>query len=181
MRLSETVRGVALTYGLHSFFQINIPLFEMALNDIAPYVADGPVVDYYAGVGSIGLSTTTNKQPLRIIESNQEAVTFAKHNAANNDRTQVVFTGNFAERETKQIDPLATVIVDPPRAGLDPRMVTTLLEVRPKRLVYLSCDVATQARDLGLLTAGYTPVFWQLYNFFPRTPHIESLVILERK
>jgi 23S rRNA (uracil1939-C5)-methyltransferase len=181
MRLSEKVRGVALTYGLHSFFQINIPLFEMALNDIAPYVSDGPVVDYYAGVGSIGLSTTTNKQPLKIIESNQEAVNFAKHNAADNDRTQVVFTGNFAERETKQIDPLATVIVDPPRAGLDPRMVTTLLEVRPKRLVYLSCDVATQARDLGLLTEGYTPVFWQLYNFFPRTPHIESLVILERK
>ena len=70
--------------------------------------------------------------------------------------------------------------IDPPRAGLHKKVAQKIIEVRPKKLIYLSCNPVTQARDVGLLLeAGYKIKFNRGYNFFPRTPHIESLVILE--
>jgi 23S rRNA (uracil1939-C5)-methyltransferase len=73
------------------------------------------------------------------------------------------------------------LVVDPPRAGLDERVVDKILEVTPKKLIYLSCNPVTQARDIAKLLPKYNLVACQSYNFFPRTPHIENLCVLERK
>ena len=75
----------------------------------------------------------------------------------------------------------STVIFDPPRAGLGVAIIERVLAVKPKKLIYLSCDLATQARDVGRLIGDYEIKFAKLYNFFPRTPHIEGLMVLERR
>ena len=72
------------------------------------------------------------------------------------------------------------VVVDPPRTGLHPKLVAALARIRPRRIVYLSCNPANQARDIGLLGAAYRPVALTGFDFYPQTPHIESLVVLER-
>jgi len=75
----------------------------------------------------------------------------------------------------------ATIIVDPPRAGLHAAVIDRLLEVTPSRIIYLSCNAVTQARDIALLSEKYGIRHHRGYNFFPRTPHIEHLVVLDLK
>ena len=77
------------------------------------------------------------------------------------------------------IEPDMTVIVDPPRAGCDKKLIEKLLEVHPKKIIYLSCNPATQARDVKMLLDGYNIEAMKTFNFFPRTPHIENLVVLK--
>ena len=74
-----------------------------------------------------------------------------------------------------------TIIVDPPRAGLHKAVVERILEVQPSKVIYLSCNPVTQARDVNMLTSRYSVTEARGYNFFPRTPHIESLIVLELK
>lgn len=177
--LTETVLGTNLRYGLLSFFQINVPIFETAVRDIGRFVEGGVAVDYYSGVGAISLPLAKKCSQITLVESNYEAVDFAKQNIVLNALTNVRVELQPAELATEFVTNDATVVVDPPRTGLDKKMVNGLLQKRPHRIVYLSCDLATQARDYGLLKEVYRPIFWRLYNFFPRTPHIEGLVVLE--
>ena len=84
-----------------------------------------------------------------------------------------------SEQALDVIAPEATVIVDPPRAGLHEDVVRQLLASRPKRIIYLSCNPVTQARDIMRLSERYGIRAHQGYNYFPRTPHIEHLVVLD--
>ena len=86
-----------------------------------------------------------------------------------------------SEKALDHITPDALIIVDPPRAGLHADVIAKLLETRPERILYLSCNPVTQARDVALLGEIYGVRAHRGYNFFPRTPHIEHLVILDRK
>jgi hypothetical protein len=85
-----------------------------------------------------------------------------------------------AEKMTELITSDKIVIVDPPRAGLHENVVARFLSEKPERIIYLSCNLSTQARDIKLLSEVYKVVFIKLYNFFPRTPHVEALVVLEK-
>ena len=85
-----------------------------------------------------------------------------------------------SEKALDFIAPNHIIIVDPPRAGLHADVVARLLEVMPPRIIYLSCNPITQARDIALLAKEYSIHAHQGYNFFPRTPHIEHLVVLDR-
>ena len=74
-----------------------------------------------------------------------------------------------------------TVILDPPRAGCDKKLIDTLLEIAPQKIIYLSCNPATQARDAKYLLEKYQIELVKTFNFFPHTPHIENLIVLGRK
>ncbi|MBP7992343.1 MAG: class I SAM-dependent RNA methyltransferase, partial [Candidatus Magasanikbacteria bacterium] len=179
--LIATILGTQLKFGLLSFFQINIPIFTEAVKDIAAFI--GPkdsVLDFYSGVGAISLPLAKNRPRTILVESNPEAVEYAKQNIALNNLTNAEAHCMPAEKITELIDSDSTIIVDPPRAGLHDKVTLALLNKRPPRIVYLSCDLATQARDVQRLSESYKPIFIKLYNFFPRTPHIEGLVVLER-
>lgn len=179
--LIADILGTKLKFGLLSFFQINIPIFTEAVKDIAAFI--GPkdkVLDFYSGVGAISLPLAKNRPRTILVESNQEAVEYAKENIALNGLTNAEAHCMPAEKITELIDSESTIIVDPPRAGLHDKVTLALLNKRPPRIVYLSCDLATQARDVQRLSESYKPIFIKLYNFFPRTPHIEGLVVLER-
>lgn len=179
--LTATVLGTKLKFGLLSFFQINIPVFTKALKDIAAFLDPHiPLVDFYSGVGAISLPLSQSRIATKLVESNQEAVDYATQNITSNNLANAEALCSPAEKMLQFIEKDQMVIVDPPRAGLHDKVVGTLLHKKPKRILYLSCDIATQARDLRLLSQGYKIIFMKLYNFFPRTPHTEGLVVLER-
>jgi len=84
-----------------------------------------------------------------------------------------------AEKMTELITNDKILVVDPPRAGLHHRVVEKILAEKPRRVLYLSCNLTTQARDVGLLSSVYQVKFVRLYNYFPQTPHVEGLIVLE--
>lgn len=170
--LTDSLLGINITYDITSFFQVNIPVFEAALSTIKNTIGSDQSVDFYSGVGAIGLTVGSTK----LIESNHVNVAMAKLNAAGT-HTEVV--GVSAELATEHIDERHFVIVDPPRAGLQDAFIKQLLTALPPKVVYLSCNPSTQARDVKLLLEKYNIVDGRGFNFFPRTPHIESLVVLE--
>lgn len=178
--LTDTILDVPFTYAVEGFFQINIPVYEQALRDMKKWVtADKPTVDLYSGVGTIGL--TIGGENVTMVEINEHAVREMKRNITALDREKAV-KAILAPSETalEHISSKATIIVDPPRAGLHEDVVKKLLETKPDRIIYLSCNPVTQARDVARLAEVYGVKSHRGYNFFPRTPHIEHLVVLDR-
>lgn len=177
--LEDTILGVPFTYATEGFFQINLPVYEQALRDMKEWVSDDlPTLDLYAGVGSIGL--TIGKGSITLIESNEHAVREMERNIA----TQGINATALLTPSEKALEHLhgdATIIVDPPRAGLHDDVIQRLLDIKAPRIIYLSCNPVTQARDVAKLAEVYGIRAHRGYNFFPRTPHIEHLVVLERK
>ncbi len=134
-------------------------------------------LDLYSGVGSIGL--TIGGDNCTLVEVNQHAVREMKNNiAAQNSNAQAILAAS--EKALDYINSDTIVIVDPPRAGLHSDVVEKLLETSPPRIIYLSCNPVTQARDVALLSQKYQIKHTKGYNFFPRTPHIEHLVVLDK-
>lgn len=178
-RLHDRLQGVPFTYDVDSFFQVNLSIFDQALARIKENFADQmELVDMYAGTGSIGLSVAS--RAVDLIELDPATVAMARVNAeASNLEVRVIETSS--EKALEHIVHDLPVIFDPPRAGLHDKVVDRTLEALPPRIAYLSCNPATQARDLAKLTDAYTITYFETFNFFPHTPHIETLAILERR
>jgi 23S rRNA (uracil1939-C5)-methyltransferase len=179
--LTDEILGVPFTYAVEGFFQINIPVYEQALRDMKEWVEPGkPAVDLYSGVGTIGL--TIGGENVTMVEINEHAVREMQRNITALEREKVA-KAILAPSETalEHISSDATIIVDPPRAGLHENVVEKLLEAKPARIIYLSCNPVTQARDVARLAENYGIRAHRGYNFFPRTPHIEHLIVLDLK
>ena len=138
-----------------------------------------PTLDLYAGVGTIGL--TIGGGNVTLVEINADAVREMQRNITELDRTDAHAVLAPSEQALDYITGREIVIVDPPRAGLHTDVIATLLQQLPPRIIYLSCNPVTQARDVALLQQNYHIVHHRGYNFFPRTPHIEHLIILDKK
>ena len=138
-----------------------------------------PALDLYAGVGTIGL--TIGSGNVTLVEINADAVREMQRNITELGCTDARAVLAPSEQALDYITGKEIVIVDPPRAGLHPDIIATLLQKLPPRIIYLSCNPVTQARDVSLLQEKYEIMHHQGYNFFPRTPHIEHLVILDNK
>jgi 23S rRNA (uracil1939-C5)-methyltransferase len=168
--LQDDVLGRSFTYDVESFFQVNLPVYELALKRISEQCQAEPV-DMYAGVGSIGLNVGART----LVELDPATAAMARQNAVQGGAEVVEAS---TEKALEYITSDGPVIFDPPRAGLHAKVVVACLEVLPPQIIYLSCNPATQARDLALLQESYTVDFFEIYNFFPRTPHIETLAVL---
>ena len=167
-----------------AFFQVNTEQAEMLYSIVKNYVGDAKVIyDLFCGTGSIGLCAVSESQKLFGIEVSPEAVASAKINAELSGVKNASFVVKQAERfdfDSAKIDKADTVIVDPPRKGLDVALVSKLLKMTPDRIVYVSCDPATLARDLKMLTDKYeikavTPV-----DLFPNSEHVETVCLLSK-
>jgi 23S rRNA (uracil1939-C5)-methyltransferase len=180
--LSDKLMGIEFKYHTRSFFQVNLGVYEQVLKEILKYTSIKEVktiLDLYSGVGSIGLSVVQKNQKLTLVESDVQAASEAKDNALSEVNCEVI--NAKSEKSLDYLEAKDVVIVDPPRAGLHKNVVQKITELKPKIIVYLSCNPITQARDMAmLLGAGYVIKFAKGYNFFPRTPHIESLIVLEK-
>ena len=179
--LTDTIFDIPFNYTIDGFFQINIPVYIQALIDMKKWVANGkPMVDLYSGVGTIGL--TIGGDRVTLVEINENAVNETKRNIeslSNNKSAKVILSSSESALEYISAD--STIIVDPPRVGLHIDVVEKLLVELPARIIYLSCNPVTQARDVALLSEKYGILYHRGYNFFPKTPHIEHLVILDLK
>lgn len=170
--MRDSLLGNPMAYGPVGFFQVNIPVFEKALTKIKDVIGGELSIDMYSGVGSIGIPVGSRA----LIELDPVNVTMARKNSKDIEVIQA-----SSESALEFITGQEIVILDPPRAGLHQAVVDRLLEVQPQTICYLSCNPATQARDISLLQSVYEISDMTVYNFFPHTPHIESLAILRKK
>lgn len=175
--LTDTILGHKYTYSPNGFFQINLPVYELALQEIAKEIKTEKVLDLYAGVGTIGLSVARDRE-LTLVECNADAFRELQNNCTGTSARPILAK---SEAALDYLQPSQTVILDPPRAGCHKALTEKLIEVQPEKIIYLSCNPSTQARDLKLLTEKYQITRVVPFNFFPKTPHIENLAILTRK
>ena len=171
--------------GANSFFQVNMDQTLKIYDKIADYLSkieDSTVLDLYCGVGSIGLYSVSNYAKLIGVEIVPEAIENAKTNAELNSMENTKFlvgdTKTILMHSNYKAD---TIIVDPPRAGLDKSVIEDIKKINPNMLIYLSCDPITLARDLKLLSDLYDVEELIPYDMFPNTHHVETLVKLIKK
>ena len=186
--LMEEMDGLKFKIGPKSFFQTN---YDQALNlyrktlEFADLKGDEVVYDLYTGTGTIAQYVARNAKQVIGIESVQEAIDAATDHAELNGLTNCTFyCGDMKDvftEEFLQNHPKADVLItDPPRDGMHPKVVEQILKLAPRRIVYVSCNSATQARDLALMKEDYKLLKILPVDMFPQTHHVENIALLER-
>ncbi len=170
----------------NSFYQINKPQAVAVYEKVASYLEDKKenVLDLYCGIGTISLFVANKAKEVIGVEIVEQAVEDAKENAKLNGVLNVSFICGKSEEKIVDIvdkDKIDVIIVDPPRKGLHENVIEQIFEIKPKKVIYVSCDVATLARDLKLLKEEYEIREITPYDFFPMTMHIENVVFMSRK
>ena len=184
--LKETTCGLDFEVPADGFYQVNPEVGEELVKAVvAEYgkgAADAPeVLDLYCGVGVFGLCCKPPK--LTGVESGRQAIDFAKRNAANQKFANARFWAERVGENLKRISvgPRTTVIVDPPRDGMEPNVPKWLAASEAPRILYVSCDPATLVRDLKTICRSYDVESVRWFNMFPRTARFETLVVLKRR
>ena len=185
-RITDILCGVRVRLSPLSFYQVNHAqaqrLYGIAA-DCAELQKEQTLLDLYCGAGTIGLSMANRVRQVIGVEIIPEAVEDAKQNAAANGIRNARFLCADAAQaaqqlQSEQITP-DVVIVDPPRKGCAPALLETVAEMAPEKIVYVSCDPATLARDCAALTRlGYTVQTVTPVDMFPRTGHVETVVLM---
>jgi 23S rRNA (uracil1939-C5)-methyltransferase len=176
---------VTLQRGVRAFFQANRYLLAPLVHEVIAHLVPGPVVDLYAGVGLFGLSgAAAGLGPVRLVEGDPVSGSDLEANAApfgERARVERRSVEQFLERRRRDPARGSTYIVDPPRTGLSRPALAALVDAAPPRLVYVSCDPATLARDARLLLdAGYSPGPLRGFDLFPNTAHVETVAVFTR-
>jgi 23S rRNA (uracil1939-C5)-methyltransferase len=186
--IRESVGGLSFQVSANSFFQTNTAqaerLFAIVL-EAAALTGDETVFDLYAGTGAISLLLAQRSRWVYGVEVAQAAVDDAARNAAANGIANCTFLAGEVRFVLPQLIAQGVraevVVADPPRAGFHPKALSALAHLAPARIIYVSCNPATLARDLGdLARAGYRVEWVQPVDMFPHTPHIEAVARLER-
>lgn len=175
--------SLSLTSHADGFFQVNTDatarLYGTAV-ELAELTGSEKVWDLYCGVGGIALSAAPNAADVFAMEITPQAIESANENATINNINNVRFVSgdvrSALENEPSEPD---VVFVDPPRSGMNPEVVELIMERKPKRIICVSCDPATQARDIGILNSQYTVTTVQPVDMFPQTAHIENIIRLD--
>lgn len=168
-----------------SFFQVNSGTVNKLYNKVVEYAIENEkkdnLVDLYCGTGTIGIYLSKYFNNIIGIELNKQAVEDAKENARINDVNNIEFyAGDVGKIINDQIK-ADVIVVDPPRSGLDKRTKDILLKIKANKIVYVSCNPLTLARDIKELDNGYDLGDITLVDMFPNTHHVETVCVLERK
>jgi 23S rRNA (uracil1939-C5)-methyltransferase len=185
----EEMEGLKFKINAKSFYQTNseqaYELYKIT-RDFASLTGDELVYDLYTGTGTIAQFVSKIAKKVVGIESVPEAILDAKANAQRNEITNVeFFVGDmknvFNEQFVEKNGVPDVIITDPPRDGMHKDVVQQILNIAPKKVVYVSCNSATQARDLELMKDMYKVTKVQPVDMFPQTHHVENVVLLEKK
>lgn len=187
--ITEIMDKLQFKVAAKSFYQTNTQqafhLYEVA-RQLAQLTGKELVYDLYTGTGTIANFVARHAQQVIGIEYVEDAIADAKANSKCNGIENTLFyagdmkdilTDEFVEQHGKP----DVIITDPPRAGMHPDVIQTILRAAPKRIVYVSCNPATQARDLEVLNEQYRVEAVQPVDMFPHTPHVENVVLLEQR
>lgn len=178
----ELVNQKFFQNGYESFFQVNRDINTAIFKYLdAVLIPKGCLLDLYCGVGTLGLNVANKFDKVYGIEINSDAIKNALINKKINMSSNVIYMlGDAKEVLPKIKDKITTAIVDPPRSGLDINVVETLINLDLEQLVYISCDAITLARDLKFLVTKYKLEEIKLFDMFPGTYHVETVVTLKR-
>ncbi|MBC7607297.1 MAG: 23S rRNA (uracil(1939)-C(5))-methyltransferase RlmD [Burkholderiales bacterium] len=185
----EEMEGLKFSINAKSFYQTNseqaYELYKIT-RDFAGLTGNELVYDLYTGTGTIAQFVAKNAKKVIGVESVPEAIVDAKENALRNKITnceffvgdmKLVFNDSFIARHGKP----DVIITDPPRDGMHKDVIAQLLKIAPQKIVYVSCNSATQARDLALLDEKYKVTRVRPVDMFPQTHHVENVVLLEKR
>ena len=186
--ITDTLCGHTFRISANSFYQVNSEQTEVLYKtavELAKITKEDTVIDAYCGIGTISLMAADYAGKVIGVEVNAQAVKDAKENAKRNHCTNVEFVcrdaGEFMREQAKKGTAPQVVIMDPPRAGSDDAFLNALMTMAPERVVYISCNPETQARDLKKLTGkGYKVEVIQPVDLFPGTKHCECIVLLTK-
>ena len=186
--IEERFCGLSLELGTTTFFQVNTPRAERVVEQIRDWITRSEpsqrLIDAYCGIGTIALPLAAAGHRVTGLEISSASVRHAERNAARNRLKHTRFMSGDVARHLRELLPNHdALVVDPPRKGLDPAVLAMVLDHPPRRLVYLSCDPATLARDLRQLAGDSGPYRIeqvQPMDFFPQTSHLECLVLMSR-
>ena len=182
--LTDELCGLKFEISPSSFYQVNHDCCEAMYNKAAKLLdlkGGETVVDLYCGVGTVGLCAAKNAKKITGIEIIPEAVENAKRNAAANGVLNAeFFCGDSSIVRSVAGGKIDALIIDPPRKGLSDEVTGAILDLKPDKLLYISCDPNTLARDLQKLLPHYTADRAYPFNMFPRTGHVECVTLMTR-
>ncbi len=171
----------------NSFYQINKPQAIKLYKQVRAYLdgqKDKTLLDLYSGIGTISIFVADKVKKVIGVEVVEQAVVDARSNALLNKVNSATFICQKAEEEINKLvgeEKIDIIVVDPPRKGLHENVIRKIIEIHPEKLIYVSCDVATLARDLKILKKHYNVEEVTPYDFFPLTMHCEVIAVLSRK
>jgi 23S rRNA (uracil1939-C5)-methyltransferase len=183
IRVRDDVPPLSLVRHVRAFFQGNRYLIESLVHLVGALVTEGPIVDLYAGGGLFGLSRlAAGADRVTLVEGDPISSADLQINAEPyRDRARIERTSVEEFLARRRLESPGTVVVDPPRTGLSREATAGIISLRPARLVYVSCDVATIARDArALLDSGYTLGPVAALDLFPNTAHVETVAVFTR-
>ena len=184
-RILTNIGNYKFLLSSEAFFQVNKyvtkKLYDEVLENVKKYNSKN-VLDLYCGTGTIGIYVSSYVDKVFGIEINKEAVKDANKNKELNNINNIEFKSGRVEHLIEEVkEKFDTIIVDPPRSGLDNNTINNIFRINPDTLIYVSCDPTTLSRDLNTLKENYTIKYIKPFNMFPRTYHCESVCILERR
>ena len=182
----ESINGIDFKVAASSFFQVNshmIPIMAQTIAEMLDPVGDETLIDLYCGVGTFACLLADRVRRVIGVEESASAITHARRNAAPFDNVE--FIGARAETVAKELEQRSIladfIVVDPPRIGCDDATIAALSDMRPEKIVMVSCEPKTLAPDLAALCrAGFTLIRVQPLDMFPQTKHIEAIALLIR-
>ncbi|PEJ59450.1 23S rRNA (uracil(1939)-C(5))-methyltransferase RlmD [Bacillus sp. AFS002410] len=186
--IEEKLGDLSFELSARAFFQLNpeqtVKLYD-EVKKAAALTGTEKVVDAYCGVGTIGLWLAKDAKEVRGMDVTKEAIIDAKTNALSHGFTNTHYEAGNAEQVLpkwlKEGWKPDVIITDPPRTGCDEEFLNTVLKIKPKKLVYVSCNPSTLARDLKVLSKSYDVKYMQPVDMFPHTAHVEVVANLELK
>ncbi|MBC2259194.1 23S rRNA (uracil(1939)-C(5))-methyltransferase RlmD [Listeria booriae] len=187
--IMDAIHGISFAISARSFYQVNPEQTEILYAEalkLAGLTGEETVIDAYCGIGSISLCLAKEAKHVYGVEIVPQAIEDARANAKLNKMDNVTFAVGKAEEVIpdwfKQGIKADVLVVDPPRKGCDDALLQTILKMEPKRVVYVSCNPATLARDMLVLTeGGYEAKMVQPVDMFPQTTHVECVTVLQRQ
>lgn len=169
----------------NTFFQVNKYVTELLYNEILENIKkykSKNVLDLYCGSGTIGIYISKYVNKILGVEINKQSIIDANKNKKLNNIKNIKFIEGKVFDIIKDIkDKYDTIIIDPPRSGLDKDTINSILKINPKTIIYVSCDPTTLSRDLNILKDKYNIEYIKPFNMFPKTYHVECITVLRNR
>ncbi len=182
--LLEDCDGIKYQISSEAFFQVNTKQMIKMYSDVKSLVNKGDsILDAYCGIGSIGLFLSSSIKSIVGIEINKAAVNDAKNNAIlNGVKNATYYCGDIKKiiKDVYKKDDFDTLIIDPPRKGMESNFIDLINDIKPKKIIYISCNASTLIRDIKKLDENYIIKYFKAYDMFSQTFHVETVVSLER-
>lgn len=182
--LIDKIGDLSFRVSYNSFFQVNSKGVEILYNKIKEYAnlnGEEKVLDLYCGTGTIGMYLAKNAKDVFGIEINKNAILDANYNKKLNKIENINFLCEDIGNVRNQYTDIDLVVIDPPRSGLSLEALHNVLDIKPRKMIYVSCEPITLARDLNIFKEYYNVKEITLVDMFPNTYHCESITVLERR